>query len=228
VTIFFIDVFDLTSKYSLSCSRQFVNNLLADLDRCRGKGCACEACSKGNLDPIKAEHGEERCWRCDKVYCAACKGSPAMHGCMELKSVRVRPDGPNHPFCVWCCRDGFIELPGIDTLDAPAVGAQEMPKVPLVPAQAQAPVPVPVPGKGKEEADDDDHGHASSVKIPTSIDGRRLTKAERKAMKKAAKAMEVSAKLEKAKKRLNQVKMIDTPERGHTYLLTLFSIQGAR
>ena len=109
---------------------------------------------------------------------------------MELKSVRrIQPEGPNHPFCVWCCRDGFIELPGIDAYDQSDV--EGMPQV-------------PVDGKGKEE----EETPVSAPKVPTVIDGHRLTKAERKAMKKATKAMEVAAKLERAKKRMNQVRGI--------------------
>ncbi len=129
---------------------------------------------------------------------------------MELKSVRrVQPEGPNHPFCVWCCRDGFIELPGIDTYDQS--DSEGMPKV-------------PVDGKGKEE---EEGAPVPAPKVPTVIDGHRLTKAERKAMKKATKAMEMAGKLERTKKRMNQV-------RGDSYAthakkaLNLFFSSGSR
>lgn len=106
---------------------------------------------------------------------------------------RIQPEGPNHPFCVWCCRDGFIELPGVDAFE----GGDEMPQVPDDSS---------VTGKGKEE--EEDVGPKVASKVPVVIDGHRLTKAERKAMKKATKAMEVAAKLERAKKRMNQVRGI--------------------
>ena len=176
-----------------------MNNLLSDLERCRNQTCACTGCNKAGLSPINPVQGEERCWRCDKVFCAACKESRVRHSCMELRSVsRIQPEGPNHPFCVWCCKDGFTELPGIDTYDRSAIvdvsDTDGMPQV-------------PVDGKGKEEEqDDDDEGTKSKAKVPAVIDGHRLTKAERKAMKKATKAMEMAAKLEKAKKRMNQVR----------------------
>lgn len=70
----------------------------------------------------------------------------------------------------------------------------------------QVPDDSSVTGKGKEE--EEDVGPKVASKVPVVIDGHRLTKAERKAMKKATKAMEVAAKLERAKKRMNQVRGI--------------------